>query len=175
MDFYQLAEKRYSCRNFDVSKPVEDEKLKIILETARLAPSACNSQPYHFTVCRGEKAKEVSKGARSMGMNGFTENAPLIIVISEKPYNMVAGVGSKVKHNDYRSIDIGIAAAHIALSASDLGLGSCIVGAFDDRKIREIIGTDRTTRLLVAIGYEKEIREKKPKKRKSLDELVTEK
>ena len=73
MNFLEIAKTRQSCRIYDSTKQVEDEKIKAILESAVLSPSACNSQPYHFTVCKGEKAKEVAKATQSMGMNKFTE------------------------------------------------------------------------------------------------------
>ena len=89
----------------------EQEKLDAVLRAAQLAPSACNGQPYHFTVCRGEKAKLVAKATQGMGMNKFATDAPVMLVLSEMPYVATAALGAKVKKNDYRSIDIGIAAA----------------------------------------------------------------
>ena len=74
MNFSEIAKNRQSCRFFDNTKQVEDEKIKAILESTVLSPSACNAQPYHFTVCKGEKAKEVAEATRGMGMNKFTEN-----------------------------------------------------------------------------------------------------
>ena len=111
MNFTEIALKRQSCRSYDADRAVEEEKLRAVLESARLAPSACNGQPYHFTVCHGELAAEVAKATTGMGMNKFAADAPIQIVISEKPYCRTAAVGSKLKRNDYRSIDIGIVAA----------------------------------------------------------------
>ncbi len=102
MNFNEIAKNRYSCRSYNPERPVEDEKIKVILDSAILSPSACNSQPYHFTVCKGEKAKEIAKATQSMGMNKFTSDAPVMIVISEDNYNKTAALGSKVKGNDYR-------------------------------------------------------------------------
>ena len=174
MNFKEIAQNRYSCRSFDVNRPVEDEKVKAILESAVLSPSACNSQPYHFTICKGEKAKEVAKATQSMGMNKFTTDAPVLIVISEDNYNKTASIGSKIKNNDYRSIDIGIATAYLTAEASVQGLGSCILGWFDDKKIRNICGLKNPVRLVVALGYPKEDSTVPSKKRKSYDELVSE-
>ena len=123
MNFTEIAKNSYSCRAYDGNKSVEDEKIKAILESAVLSPSACNSQPYHFTVCKGEKAKEVAKATQSMGMNKFTADAPVMIVISEENYNRTAGIGSKLKNNDYRSIDIGIATAYLTAEAAAQGPG----------------------------------------------------
>jgi len=113
MNFNEIAKTRQSCRSYDSSRPVEEEKIAAILESARLSPSACNSQPYHFTVCRGENAKAVARACQSMGMNRFATDAPVCLVISEESYNKTAAVGAKVKRTDYRSVDIGIAAAYI--------------------------------------------------------------
>ncbi len=174
MNFNEIAKSRYSCRSYDSERVVEDEKIRAILESTVLSPSACNSQPYHFTVCKGEKAKEVAKATQSMGMNKFTNDAPVLIVISEDEYNKTAALGSKVKGNDYRSIDIGIATAYLTAEAATQGLGTCILGWFDDKKIRKICGIETPVRLVVSLGYVKEGSAVSPKKRKSYDELVSE-
>ena len=128
MDFLSIANNRQSCRSYDETRPVEQEKLDAILEAVRLAPSACNGQPYHLTVCQGETSKEVAKATMGMGMNKFAVQAPVLIVISEMPYVKSAAVGAKLKNNDYRSIDIGIAAAYLTAEATAQGLGTCILG-----------------------------------------------
>ncbi len=174
MNFNEIAKSRYSCRSYDSERVVEDEKIRAILESTVLSPSACNSQPYHFTVCKGEKAKEVAKATQSMGMNKFTNDAPVLIVISEDEYNKTAALGSKVKGNDYRSIDIGIATAYLTAEAATQGLGTCILGWFDDKKIRRICGIETPVRLVVSLGYVKEGSAVPPKKRKSYNELVSE-
>ena len=173
MNFYEIAQNRQSCRSYDATHPVEEEKLSAILESARLSPSACNGQPYHFSVCRGENAKAVAKATMGMGMNKFAADAPVMLVISEKPYVKSAAVGAKVKNNDYRSIDIGIAAAYITAEAAAQGLGTCILGWFDDDAIRKICSLDGAVRLVITIGYAKEDDKLRPKKRKEMDELVT--
>ena len=118
MDFLEIARARQSCRSYDEARPVEQEKLDAVLEAARLAPSACNAQPYHFTVCRGQAAKAVVAGVTGMGMNKFAAQAPVLIVISERSYNKTAALGSRVTKVDYRSIDIGIAAAYLTAEAA---------------------------------------------------------
>jgi len=173
MNFSEIAFSRQSCRFFDNSKMVEDEKIQAILESARLSPSACNAQPYHFTVCKGEAAKQVAEATRGMGMNKFTEDVPVMIVISEEAYNKTAGIGSKIKDNDYRSIDIGIATAYLTAEACAQGLETCILGWFDDKKLRKICNLKHPVRLVIAIGYPKENYELREKKRKSIEELVT--
>ena len=175
MDFLEIANLRQSCRSYDESRPVEGEKLTAILEAARLAPSACNGQPYHFTVCRGEAAKEVALLTKGMGgMNKFAVQAPVLIVISEKPYVKSAAMGAKIKNNDYRSMDIGIAAAYLTAEATTQGLSTCILGWFDDEKVRKRCGIDAPIRLIITLGYASESDKLRPKKRKELSELVSE-
>lgn len=174
MNFLEIAQARQSCRAYDESRTVEPEKLNAVLEAARLAPSACNGQPYHFTICRGEKAKAVAAAVSGMGMNKFAAQAPVLIVVSEKPYVKSAALGARVKGNDYRSIDIGIAAAYLTAEATTQGLASCILGWLDDGKIRDICGLDQPVRLVITLGYAKEGDSLRPKKRKALSELVTE-
>ena len=173
MNFMEIANTRQSCRSYDEARVVEREKLDAILEAARLAPSACNGQPYHLTVCKGDLAKDVAKATQGMGMNKFASQAPVLIVVSEMPYVKSAAMGAKVKNNDYRSIDIGIATAYLTAEATAQGLGTCILGWFDDEKIRALCGIAHPVRLVITVGYPKDdtIR---PKKRKDLAELVTE-
>ncbi len=171
MNFTEIATTRQSCRNFDPTRPVEQEKLANLLESARLAPSACNGQPYFLTVCTGENAKAVAKATMGMGMNKFADKAPVQIVISEMPYVKSAAVGSKIKGNDYRSIDIGIVAAYITAEAAAQGLGSCILGWFDDDKLRNICGLEYPVRLVVSVGYPAEDDKLRQKRRKESGEL----
>ena len=172
MNFTEIAENRQSCRRYDSSRPVEKEKLDCILAAARLAPSACNGQPYQITVCKGETAKKVAKETQGMGMNKFATDAPVLIVLSEKPYVKTAAFGAKVKKNDYRSIDIGIVSAYITAEATAQGLGTCILGWLEDAKIREICGLDGAVRLVITLGYASEEDQLRTKKRKDFTELV---
>ena len=172
MDFAEITKVRQSCRNYDPQREVETEKLDAILEAARLAPSACNGQPYAITVCKGDAAARVARATQGMGMNKFATDAPLMLVISEKPYVASAALGAKVKKNDYRSIDIGIVAAYITAQAAELGLGTCILGWLDDKKIREICDIDGTVRLVITLGYASADDKLRTKKRKPISEIV---
>ena len=100
MNFLEIANVRQSCRAYDEARCVEQEKLEAILEAARLAPSACNGQPYKITVCRGQAAKDVAMSCRGVGMNKFAVQAPVCIVVSEMPYVKSAAMGARVKNND---------------------------------------------------------------------------
>lgn len=172
MNFTEIAENRQSCRSYDPTKQVEKEKMDAILASARLAPSACNGQPYRLTVCCGKKAKEVASAVMGMGMNQFASDAPVMIVISEEAYVPTAALGAKVKKNDYRSIDIGIVAAYLTAEATAQGLGTCILGWLDDEKIRKICGLEEKIRLVITLGYGKENDPLRKKKRKELSDLV---
>ena len=172
MDFLQIANTRQSCRSYDETRPVEEEKLAAVLEAARLAPSACNGQPYKLTVCRGETAKAVAAATMGMGMNKFAAQAPALIVMSEMPYVKSAALGAKVKGNDYRSIDIGIACAYLTAEATAQGLSTCILGWLDDSKIRKLCGLEYPVRLVICLGYAKADDKLRAKKRKDMDALV---
>ena len=172
MNFTEIAENRQSCRSYDPEREVEQEKLDRILESARLAPSACNGKPYFITVCRGEAAKKVAVATQGMGMNKFAPDAPVMLVISEMPYVATAALGAKMKKNDYRSIDIGIVAAYITAEAEAQGLSTCILGWLDDAEIREICGLEGAVRLCITLGYAKEGDKLRQKKRKDMKELV---
>lgn len=172
MNFTEIAKTRQSCRKYNPNRVVEEDKLRCILESARLAPSACNGQPYQITVCKGEIAKNVAKATQGLGMNKFAVDAPVMLVISEKPYVATAALGARVKNNDYRSIDIGIVAAYITAEATAQELSTCILGWLNDEKIRSLCGVDGAVRLVIALGYAKEEDVLRVKKRKDMDELV---
>ena len=173
MNFTEIALARQSCRSYDETKSVEPEKIRAMLEAARLAPSACNGQPYHFTVCTGETAKAVAAATRGPALNKFAQQAPGMIVISEEPYVSSAAAGAKIKNNDYRSIDIGITCAYLTAEATAQGLSTCILGWFDDEKLRDLCSLSYPVRLAITVGYAKEDDKLREKKRKPVDELVT--
>ena len=173
MDFLIIAKNRQSCRSYDPTRAVEEEKLLSILEAGRLAPSACNGQPYRITVCRGEKAQQAAKAVSGMGMNKFAAQAPILLVISEESYVPTAAAGARLKKNDYRSMDIGILSAYLTAQAESLGLGSCILGWLDDEKLRAVCGLTQPVRLVITLGYPGEKEQPREKKRKALSQLVT--
>ena len=106
-------------------------------------------------------------------MNKFAAQAPVLIVISEEPYVKSAALGAKVKNNDYRSMDIGIAAAYLTAAAAEEGLGTCILGWLDDQKLRELCGLSHPVRLVITLGYPTADEKLRTKKRKALSDLVT--
>ena len=173
MNFIEIAERRYSCRKYDPERAVEQEKLDAVLNAARLSPSACNGQPYHITVCKGEMAKKVARAVGGMGMNEFAVDAPIMLVISEEPYVSLAALGARIKKNDYRSIDIGIVTAYITAEAAAQGLDTCILGWLDGDTLRDLCNVSGTVRLVITLGYSKNEYKYREKKRKDISELVS--
>ena len=129
MDFLQLVASRQSDRAYDMTRPVEPEKLERILEAARLAPSACNAQPWKFVVI----------------------NAPALSV----------------------KVGKATATAHITLAAESDGLGSCILGWFDEKEIKKLTGIPSSKRLLLVITIGYSVKEKRKKARKPKEKVVS--
>ena len=173
-DFLQLAASRQSDRAYDMSRAVEPEKLERILEAARLSPSACNAQPWRFVVITDpELAVKVGKATAGLGMNKFAKDAPVHILVVEESANITSLLGGKVKGKHFPLIDIGIAAAHISLAAEAEGLGSCILGWFDEKELKQLAGIPASKRLLldIAIGYP--VKEKRKKMRKPKEKVIS--
>ncbi|HJD91381.1 MULTISPECIES: nitroreductase family protein [Bacteroides] len=174
MDFLELVQSRQSDRKFDASKPIEAEKLDYILQAAHLSPSACNAQPWKIIVVSdADLCEQVGKAAAGLGMNSFAKNAPLHLLIVEESANITSLLGSKIKGKYYPLMDIGILASHISLAAEYLGLGSCIMGWFDENKIKDLLSIPSKKRVLldIAIGYS--LAEKKKKKRKPIESIIS--
>ena len=175
-DFLQLVLSRQSDRAYDKERSVEAEKLGRILEAGRLAPSACNAQPWKFVVITDrELALKVGKAAAGLGMNKFAKDAPVHILIVEESANITSLLGGKVKDKHFPLIDIGIAAAHITLAAESEGLGSCILGWFDEKEIKRLTGIPASKRLLldIAIGYPVKEKRKKMRKPQEKGSIIT--
>jgi nitroreductase len=173
-NFFDLIAKRESCRDYS-DKPVETEKLRKCIEAARLAPSACNSQPWSFTVVNNsERSPKVAKCLQGMGMNKFTDKCPAFIVVTEESATLSAKLGGKVKNQEYAQIDIGLATAHLCLAATELGLSTCIMGWFSEPNLKELLAIPKgkRIRLVISAGYaaSDKLREKN---RKSLEDIAT--
>ena len=175
--FLESIKTRESCRKFSTT-PVEKEKLHTILEAARLAPSACNAQPWHFhVVTQPALLPQVAAALQEMKMNGFATQVPCFIVIQEGSSNTTAALGARLKKQDYGSYDIGLAVAHICYSAQELGLGSCIIGWFSQKELKKCLSLkedSKPIRLIVALGYpENPALSPREKKRKGLEDIAT--
>lgn len=175
MNLYELAEARQSDRAYDASHKVEKEKIQRIVECARLAPSACNSQPWHLIVVDdSKKCAEVSESLASMGMNKFGADAPVHIVIVEETPNFSARLGGWIKNKHFPLIDVGIISSYITLAATQEGLGSCILGWFNEKQLKKALNIPRGKRVLldIVIGYP--TNEHRQKIRKPLNEMSSE-
>jgi nitroreductase len=167
-EMLKLIRNRQSDRSYS-NKAVEKEKLERIIEAGRMAPSACNAQPWKFIVVDdpvllNQLAEAAS--AKLLGMNSFVGQAPVQIIIVREKANMSSRIGKTVKNKDYSLIDIGIASANICLQSTAEGMGSCIIGWFDEKMVRKIlhIPASKRVELIITIGYAaKEIREKRRK------------
>lgn len=170
MNLYELIQKRQSDRKYD-SRRVDRDMVIKCLESARLAPSACNSQPWKFVVVdEPELLKEMASAAAGMGMNKFAAQAPVIVAVVLEKMNFTASIGSVIKDKEYSLLDVGIAVEHFCLQATELGLGTCILGWFDEKKVKKLLGIgNRRVPLLITLGYA--AGEHRQKSRKSLEEI----
>ena len=173
--FLELAQNRQSDRAYS-DKPVEPEKLERILEAARIAPSACNAQPWKIIVVSdAEKRMQVADATANklLAMNHFTKQAPLQLVILEENANFTSTVGGWATEKHYPHLDLGILAAHITLAATDEGLGSCIIGWCDEKKVRKVLDIPRNKRVMLVILLGYSAQPLRNKKRKAKDEIVS--
>ena len=170
-DYDQLMKTRQSCREFDFSKPVSKEDLARVIEISKLSPSACNSQPYSVFVAQGEAGKQI-QDTKVVNFNSFINECNSFIIITEANYTLPAKIGSMIKGIDFKAIDIGIFTANIVNAAHTLGIESCILGMFNEKKIKKIIGSSDRVRLVIALGYPKMTYEIKEKVRKPFSSHV---
>ncbi len=175
MDFNSLVLTRQSDRSY-LDRQVEEDKLQRILECARMAPSACNAQPWHIIVVEEGLIKDQIAEATSekiLGMNHFTKQAPIHLVLVEEPANFTSSFGSWIKRKHYPLIDIGIIAEHICLAAASEGLGSCMIGWFDEPKVKKIcaIPSSKRVQLIITLGYSSS--KTRVKTRKPIDQIVS--
>lgn len=175
MDYFALIAQRESCRNYDPDRPVEREKLENCLKAACIAPSACNSQPWHFhAVTDKARVAALSRTVQGLGMNGFASSCPVLVVVTEEQAKLLPRVLEHVKSQDFASIDIGIATAQFCLAATAQRLSTCIIGWLSEKDIRQVMGFDRNrrVRLVLALGYAADD-SLRTKKRKPFEEVVT--
>jgi len=175
MKFMDLVNKRESVRKYS-SKPVPRELIDRCLEAARLAPSACNSQPWSFIVIDDENTKnEIVK--KTMGgiynSNKFVKTAPVIIAAITEHSTYIARMGGMFRNVKYNLIDIGIACEHLILQAAELGLGTCWLGWFDEKALKKILGLSKSTKvdILISLGYPPDDAATRKKIRKPLEEV----
>jgi len=176
MTFNELILSRQSVRRY-ADTPIEPEKISKCLEAARMAPSASNSQPWKFIIVDQEPlCTDVAKATFSdiKLLNKFTVQAPIMIVIVIEKAKLITRLAMLVKKKEWPLIDIGIAAEHFCLQATELGLGTCMIGWFEEDKIKKLlrIPLDKSIGLLISLGYAAEGYSQRTKSRKPLEEIV---
>jgi nitroreductase len=160
MEFSELLKTRQSVRQYQL-RPVAGELLDTLVEAVRLAPSASNAQPWKLILVDDpELRSQVAQATFSaaVAFNRFALEAPVIaVLVIEKP-GFINQVGAVLKKRQFSLIDIGIAAAHFCLQAAELGLGTCMLGWFDEKRIKRLlhIPAGRRIGLLVTLGYASE-------------------
>lgn len=171
-----LIEERQSVRRFS-NKEVELHKIETCIEALRLAPSACNSQPWKVVIVNetelvGKVAKETYSA--TIAFNKFVQTATVIaVLVLEKP-KMITQIGGRIKNKEYPLIDIGIAAEHFCLQATELGLGTCMLGWFKEKPLKKLLGipSSKSIGLLIAMGYPEENYRQREKIRKKTEEIA---
>lgn len=175
MTFFELIQRRQSTRKYS-DRAVENEKISRCIEAARLAPSASNSQPWTFIVIDEPKLKNAVAYETYSTLVPFNKFAPqaavIIAIVAEKP-GLITQIGGKLKNKDFYLMDIGIAAEHICLQAAEDGLGSCMLGWFNEKKVMELLNVSKSKRipLLITIGYP-ENEDQKTKKRRATEDIL---
>jgi len=173
MTFLELINKRQSDRGYQ-DKPVDKALILKCLEAARLAPSACNAQPWHFIVVTDTEKKNAladCTSSRVLGMNHFTKQAPVHIAVVEEAANFTSNAGSVIKKKHFPLTDIGIAVEHFCLQAASEGLGTCILGWFNEKKVKKLLQVPKNKRvhLIITLGYSAQ--ETREKRRKSIEQI----
>jgi nitroreductase len=171
MDFLELIRKRQSVRAYDTTRPVENDKLERCIEAVRLAPSACNAQPWKLVIVDDpglRKKVAEAASAKWLGINHFTNQAQVLVVMVREDPNFTSKLGTVLKDKPYTIMDIGIAAAHFCLQAASEGLGTCIMGWFNEAAVKKALGIPKKKRaeLIITLGYalKDETREKMRKR-----------
>ena len=175
MTFQKLINRRQSVRKYR-DKTVEREKLEQLIEAVHLAPSACNSQPWKLIIVDEPALKnEVAKAtfSKAVSFNKFAVEAPVIAVLVIEKAKPIAQIGGLIKNQEYPEYDIGIAAAHLCLQATELGLGTCMIGWFDEKKIQQLLHIPRKRKIgmLISLGYAPEGYKLRKKIRKPVDAI----
>ena len=177
MNFTELIKNRQSVRKYS-KKPVESEKITQLIEAVRLAPSASNSQPWKLIVVTEPELKnKVAEATYSslVSFNKFVPQAPVLIVLTIEKPKLVTQIGGKLKKREFPLIDIGIAAEHLCLQAAELGLGTCMLGWFDEPEIKKLLNIPTKTRvgLVISLGYPPDDYPVRKKIRKQVGEMCS--
>ena len=172
-ELIKLMKTRQSCRSFS-DKPVEAEKIVSCINAACLAPSACNTQPYHFYVAHAPEAVAVAaEYCKGEKVNKWVGEAKAFVLITQE-HAEIPAANSEARKRDYRQYDIGLAIENFCLEATEQGLGTCILGVFNEEKLNANfrVPSPKSIALVIAMGYpsDGEIRNKK---RRPLEDMIT--
>lgn len=175
MSFLDLCRSRSSLRRY-AAKAVPREAIDHCLEAARLAPSACNSQPWSFIVVDDDDLRPRLAEAAFSGlysMNKFAKDAPVLVVVVTERSKYAAALGGSLRGTQYSLIDIGIACEHLVLQAEEEGLGTCWLGWFNEKAVKKLLGLPRSTKLdvIISMGYPPDDAEPREKNRRDLDDV----
>ncbi len=175
MTFDAILRNRRSVREYD-SRPVAREDILAICEAARLAPSACNSQTWRFVAVTDRLLIDrlCDEAMRPVVRNKWLRQAPLVIVGCSQLDIVANRIGTGVTGIEYYQIDLGIAMEHMVLKATELGLGTCWIGWFNEDKVKEILNIPNSIRVsaLLAAGYSKDASSPRQRSRKPLDKIM---
>ena len=155
-EYFDLIQARESCRDFDPARPVEREKLEKCIEAARLAPSACNSQPWKFYVVTDPARRAaLCQAVQENGMNKFADNAPVLTVVVQEEAALAERAAKRFGKQGFADIDIGLTVSQYCCAATEQGLSTCILGWLNEEKIRALldIPSERRVRLVIPTGY----------------------
>jgi len=154
--FIELVKHRTSCRSYE-PRPVPREHLELMLEAARLAPSACNKQPWRFAIVTDEAVRmRLINEAFLKGLPmKWAENAGAMIALGMEKSTITHKIAPKISGVDYPLLDLGIAGEHLVLQAEELGLGTCWIGWIKPKEVRRIVGWPRSIEpvSLITIGW----------------------
>jgi len=175
MNVQQAIQARRSIRKYQ-PKPVERDKLQALIEAVRLSPSATNSQPWKLILVDDPPIREqVARTAFSnaISFNEYALEAPVLAVLAMEPDLFHTPIGGWFKKLPFSLVGIGIAAAFFCLQAADLGLGTCIIGWFNEKAVRKILNVPRSTRIgvVITLGYAADEAPQLPQTRKPADEM----
>jgi nitroreductase len=174
MSVRDVISNRRSTRRYS-PEPVERNKILECLEAARLAPSACNAQPWQFIVIDEEPLRSSLAGEAFSGVFGvsrFARQAPVLLAVVSDP-DWLPRAGGTLRRTDFHLIDIGIAGEHLVLRAAELGLGTCWIGWFDEAKAKKALDVPAGKRIeiMLAMGYPAPGTPAGGHERKSLEEI----
>jgi nitroreductase len=177
LPFEQLVRRRFSLRRYDPDRPVPDALVRAVLESARLAPSAENSQPWRFVAVTDPAARDRLARACFSGIfrpTRFAAEAPVILAVCAERAKPILRAGEAVLGTALYQLDLGIAGAHIVLAAAELGLGTCWIGWFDKRRARRELGVPGHVEVvcLISMGYPRAGVEPRAKVRRPLSGIT---